>query len=130
MTWLLLALAGGLGAVCRFVVDALVVARASRTEATRRLGIPLGTVTVNVLGSFLLGLLTGAVAVHAADPVLARVLGTGFCGGFTTFGTASLDVARLELDGRPGRALACVLANLLGGVLAAVLGLALGSSLR
>ncbi|GAB48779.1 fluoride efflux transporter FluC [Mobilicoccus pelagius] len=129
MTWLLLALAGGLGATLRFVVDVAVVRAAAHTGTGRRTGIPLGTVTVNVLGSFLLGVLTGAVMHRVVDPGVVRVLGTGFCGGFTTFGTASLDAARLALDDRPGRALAAALANLVGGVVAALLGLALGGLL-
>ena len=129
MTWVLLAVAGGVGAVARFVVDAVVVTHAARHETTRRPRLPLGTLTVNVLGSFLLGLLVGAVAARAADPVAAQVLGTGFCGGFTTFGTASLDAARLGLDRRPGLAVVCVLAHLAGAVAAALIGLTLGASL-
>ena len=84
MIGLLVALAGGLGAVVRFLVDAAVGGRA------RRFGMPLGTVVVNVTGSFLLGLLTGWWATHTADPGVRLVLGTGFLGGYTTISTASV----------------------------------------
>ena len=100
--------------------DATLWGQAAESEAATRLSwVGLGRTSRH---------LVGAIGAHAADPILGRVLGTGFCGGFTTFGTASLDAARLALDGRPGRSLGCALANLVGGVLAAVVGLALGGA--
>ena len=48
-----------------------------------------GTLLVNILGSFLLGLLQG----RATDPELLTVLGTGFCGALTTFGTFALEAS-------------------------------------
>lgn len=95
---LLMALAGGLGAVSRFVVDSELRARTSTS-------VPVGTLVVNLAGSLLLGMLAGATLNHGMDPDLRLVLGTGFCGGFTTFSTASLEVVRLVLAGRPGLAL-------------------------
>ena len=84
------------------------------------------TVGINVLGSFLLGLL---VAEHWFDRDLREGLGVGFLGGFTTFSTFSAQVV-LEVDGgEPGRALAYVLASVLGGIAAAAAGYALGRRL-
>jgi fluoride exporter len=79
---------------------------------------PLGTLSVNVIGSFLLGLLTFAGI--GGDPLL--FLGTGLCGSFTTFSSFSVDTVRLYETGKRRRAVANALGNLLGAGLA--LGLA------
>lgn len=82
MTALLVALAGGIGAACRFVLDGFV---------PRPHGFPWGTALVNVIGSFALGLLVGS----AAGPSWVTIAGTGLLGGFTTFSTASVELLRL-----------------------------------
>ncbi|MCE1180397.1 MAG: fluoride efflux transporter CrcB [Micrococcales bacterium] len=118
MSLLLISLAGGLGAVARFVVDALVNRR------LRPGALPLGTLTVNITGSFVLGLVTGIALGHSGFPAGTQaVIGTGFCGGFTTFSTASLEVVRLwDTDGG-ARAAAYLVSMVIGSVLAALLGL-------
>ncbi len=124
MTLLLLALAGGLGAVTRFLVDAF-VARHNRWR------FPLGTIVINVTGSLLLGFLTG-VTVQAAPGLqteLRTILGTGFCGGYTTFSTASVEAVRLTLSGSPMRSAVYAVATAALAVPAAFLGLSLGSML-
>jgi CrcB protein len=85
------------------------------------------TVGINVVGSFLLGLL---VATDWFSRDVRDGIGVGFLGGFTTFSTFSVQ-AVLEVDaGRPGRAFAYVAASVLGGLAAAVAGYALGRSVR
>ncbi|GAA1392094.1 fluoride efflux transporter CrcB [Luteococcus peritonei] len=118
MNLVLMAVLGGLGAVCRFMLDAAV---------RRRLpgAFPAGTLLVNLLGSFLLGLLTGAVLRSGLDPDVRLVLGTGFCGGFTTFSTASLEVVRLVRAGRAWLALGYLLGGAALCLSCAALGLAL-----
>ncbi len=74
--WIGLALLGGVGAVLRYAVDDWVDRRFTTL-------FPLGTFSINVVGSFALGLLTGA---HPASDVLFLV-GTGLIGSFTTFST-------------------------------------------
>ena len=75
------------------------------------------TVGINIVGSFLLGLL---VAEHWFDRDVREGLGVGFLGGFTTFSTFSVQ-AVLEVDaGEPARAAAYVLASVLGGLAATV----------
>lgn len=127
MTALLVALAGGVGAVVRFVADAAVARRVARSRFAGW-GLPLGTVAINVSGSLLLGLLSGFVIAHAGPTSLAAVAGTGFCGGYTTFSTASVEGARLARDG-DRRAAVHAGGMLLAGVVAAVVGLWLGSLL-
>ncbi|WP_129337824.1 fluoride efflux transporter FluC [Cellulomonas endophytica] len=116
---LLTALAGGLGAVLRALVDGAVRARVGEDR-------PVGIVVVNLTGAFALGLVGGLV-LRGAPPELGTVLGTGLLGGYTTFSTASLDTARLVLAGRGGAALVHGVGVLVVAVGLAAAGWALGS---
>lgn len=109
------ALAGGVGAVLRYLVD-LGVARL----AGRRF--PWGILLVNLTGSFALGVVTTAL------PDEAFLLGAGLLGGYTTFSTAMLDTVALWRDGERPAAAFIAIGMLLLGLLAAVLGLALGAA--
>ncbi|MCR5976834.1 fluoride efflux transporter CrcB [Gordonia jinghuaiqii] len=80
--------AGALGAVTRFVVDGAVTWKWPTIT-------PWGTFAVNVTGSALLGVLAGLVIFRGAPHELQAIVGTGFCGGYTTFSTASFEVVRL-----------------------------------
>lgn len=115
---LLVAVAGGLGAASRFLLDT-VVARHNRWST------PLGTLVVNVTACFLLGLLTGWGATHPGQGDVVAVLGVGFLGGYSTFSTASVEGARLLLAGRGAAALVHALGMLLVCSAAAVAGIAL-----
>lgn len=75
-------------------------------------------VCVNVLGSFLLGLVVGS----GASSDVRAVVGVGFLGGFTTFSTFSVDVFTSLEEGRAGRALAVVALSVAGGIAAAGVG--------
>lgn len=92
---ILVALAGGLGAAVRFLVDTGVQRRARTVTG-------LGTLVVNTSACLLIGLLTGWAAGRVESDVVT-VLGVGFLGGYSTFSTASVEAARMLLDGR-GRA--------------------------
>jgi CrcB protein len=81
VTPLLVALGAAVGAPLRFAV-------ASALDAER---FPRGTLAVNVVGSFLLGLLVAA----GASGHWAALLGTGFCGGFTTYSAFAVQTYRL-----------------------------------
>lgn len=122
--WLALAvaLAGGLGAAVRLAVDGAVAART-------RLAYPLGTTVINVSGSFLLGVLTGAVAARLLPPEWGVILGTGLLGGYTTFSTASVETVRLALAGRWRAAAANGFGMLAAALVAAAAGLWLGGLL-
>ncbi|MGA4668388.1 CrcB family protein [Propionibacteriaceae bacterium Y1923] len=91
LTWLAVGLCGGLGAATRFFVDGVVT-------SLRHTSVPLGTMAVNLLGSFGLGLLSGWGLERGH--LLLALIGTGFFGGFTTFSTAMLESARLVVEGR------------------------------
>ncbi len=116
----LMSLAGGLGAVFRFVVDGFI---GSRT----RMALPVGTVLVNVLGSLVLGVVAGLVLNDRLSAATMTIVGTGFLGGFTTFSTASIETVRLIHNGRAGVALLNVIATLVLSLGAVAGGLALAS---
>ncbi|KQS17494.1 fluoride efflux transporter CrcB [Frigoribacterium sp. Leaf186] len=114
------AVAGGIGAAVRFVVDGLVKDRLGAAY-------PWGTTVINVSGSFALGLLTGLALQGVVAPEWKAVLGTGLLGGYTTFSTASVETVRLLATGRRGAAVANGLGMLVACVGVASLGLWLGS---
>jgi len=84
------AFAGSVGALCRYSAGGLVQRRTGSS-------MPLGTLTVNLVGAFLLGLIAGADG-------LSRGLSTtaaGFMGGFTTFSTWMVETSRLGILPKP-----------------------------
>lgn len=121
-TFLVTILAGGLGAVVRFVVDGLIMRRITP-------GFPWGTFAINATGSLLLGFLTGLADSSLLDASLLFILGGGFCGGYTTFSTAMVDTMNLIQKGQYRGALLNGGGLLLLCVSVAAIGLALGRSL-
>jgi CrcB protein len=112
------ALAGGVGAGLRYLIDVLVV-------GVRPGRFPAGILLVNVTGSFALGVLTGVGAGFAGRDV-AWVVGVGLLGGYTTFSTVSLESVLLIESGEARRGWLNALGTLVLGVAAAGAGLALG----
>lgn len=115
--YFLIFLGGGLGAVCRHAVGVAV---------TRLAGIafPYGTMAVNILGSFAMGLLIAWLARRSGgDAPLRLLLATGFLGGFTTFSAFSLDVATLYERGALTAAAAYVIASVVVSIAALFSGL-------
>jgi fluoride exporter len=109
--WVGVVLAGGVGSVLRFVVDGAVARRVART-------FPVGTLTVNITGAALLGLLGGlALSRHAA--LLAD---TAFVGSYTTFSTWMLETQRLGEERQLRDALANIVVSVVLGIAAALLG--------
>jgi CrcB protein len=113
VTVLLVALGASLGAPLRYLADRAVQARHDSV-------FPWGTLTVNVFGSLLLGFLAGL----PADPAVAALAGTGFCGALTTYSTFSYETLRLVQVGARFYALANVVASLVAGLGAGYCGLA------
>ena len=112
------ALGGAVGAVLRFLVDRGITVRWAPT-------FPAATLLINVTGSFVLGVVTGLSAV--LGPVWTLALGTGLCGGYTTFSTATVDAVRLAREQRAGAAVVSVLGTVLWSLLAVAAGLTLGT---
>lgn len=120
LVFLALAIAGGLGAGARFVLDGLIRSRATSAY-------PLGTFAINITGSFLLGLVTALALSAVLSPEAQLILGGGFLGGYTTFSTASVESVRLIQQRRYGVALVSSVGMLVAGVLSSSLGFLLGS---
>ena len=114
MTVLLVALGGGAGAVLRYL--------AGRHVRSYR-SVPVATLTVNVLGCLLLGVLSGA----ALAPSTFALLGTGFCGGLTTYSTFAVETVGLVRVRRPVTASVYAAVSVLAGTAAAWAGYALTS---
>ena len=111
MIWLGVVLAGGVGAVLRFVVDRAVARRAARS-------FPFGTLAVNISGAALLGLL-GSLALSRYTALLA---GTAFVGSYTTFSTWMLETQRLSEERQVVNAVANIVVSIVLGIGAALFG--------
>jgi len=112
-----LVVGGGLGAGARYLMDAAIMR--GRSGA-----FPIGILLVNVLGSFLLGLVTG-LGPNVA-PAWASILGVGVLGGFTTFSTVSTETALLAERGRRDWAWVNLIGTLVLALIAAAAGLVIG----
>lgn len=151
---LLIGLVGAAGAVCRFFIDSA-IKTVCPTGSWR-----VGTIVVNAVGSFLLGFFTAlwcdggallshsasasphldneqgntAATLHISSPAPQRqwlaIAGTGFCGGLTTFSTASLDTVELTAQRGPVRAISYSAIVLAASFISALLGLVAGALFR
>ena len=104
-------LLGGAGAVLRFLVDRVVARRVARS-------FPFGTLTVNLTGAVLLGLLSGLALSHH----VALLAGTAFVGSYTTFSTWMLETQRLGEERQVWPAVANIVVSVILGVAAAMAG--------
>ena len=112
MILIYVALGGAVGAALRYLVVSAVA-------------FPVGTLVVNVVGSFAMGVLFAVLLAGPLPSRLAAFAMTGVLGGFTTFSAFSLDVVKLIEDGRIGAGAAYVLGSVLLSVGACFAGLAL-----
>jgi CrcB protein len=118
LLWAGVVVIGGLGSVLRFLVD--------RTAAQRTAtGFPLGTLTVNVTGSLLLGFVNGLTAV--SDVLL--LAGVAAIGSYTTFSTWMLETQRIEEAGKRRIAVTNVVLSIALGLATAALGRLIGQQL-
>ena len=102
---LVVGLAGSVGSIGRYLMDGAVQDRTSGP-------FPFGTLTVNAIGSLILGGLTGMLWYHGLAGSLRSVFGIGLCGGLTTWSTVSWETVRLAETGLFAKAAL----NVLGGL--------------
>lgn len=118
MGYLIVFLGGGFGSAARHGFGLL----AMRLIGT---GYPVGTFAINLLGSFLMGVVAEYFALKGGlSQQLRLFLTTGIIGGFTTFSTFSLEAALLYERGETAAAFAYVLGSVVLGISALILGLA------
>lgn len=112
---------GALGSMARYLLSSIVLAGATLW------GFPLGTFTVNVIGSLFIGLFMGILR---DGSTLQWLLITGFCGGFTTFSTFSADFFKLLRMERWEAAILYVLCSVAIALVATMLGWWIGTTLK
>lgn len=111
------AVGGALGSVARYLLGAFIQDRVS-------IGLPVGTLVINVVGSLLLGFFMAlGLETTALTPEVRFFLTTGFCGGFTTFSTFSYETYRLIEDAEYGTAGIYAVASVVLSVFACALGM-------
>ena len=121
MNWLLVIVGAMIGAPLRYLTDRTVQSRHDTV-------FPWGTFAVNVTGSLILGLVTGAVAAGAASSQVQVLLGTGLCGALTTYSTFSYETLRLAESGARFYAAVNVAGSIVAGLGAAFTGAALAAA--
>jgi len=123
MQVLYIGLFGGLGCIARYLASGLTYQLVGRS-------LPYGTLLVNVLGSFLLGLLmTLGLRSALFSPELRLGLTVGFMGGFTTFSTFSYETLRLLEEGSMWQAGINIILNIVLCLLFALLGVMVARSM-
>jgi CrcB protein len=115
---LAVAAAAAVGAMARYLVDQVIQHQHDMT-------FPWGTFVINVVGSFVLGLVTGLASHHGLPKVPTTVIGVGICGGFTTWSTYCWETLALAETGSLAEASLNVLGSVAVGFGAAAAGLAL-----
>jgi CrcB protein len=123
MTAVLIFLGGALGAPTRYLIDRHLQQRYETV-------FPVGTLTVNIIGSLILGVLLGlSTTAGPAPEATLLLLGPGFCGALTTFSTFGFETVRLLEDGSVLEAGVNAIGSLFVGVLAAGAGFAAGAAI-
>jgi CrcB protein len=112
-----IALGGAAGSVSRYLLGGVV-------QRTSGITFPAGTLAVNVIGCFVIGMLTQHYTNTQTSPALRAALITGFCGGFTTFSAFSIETAGLINGGEHAKAAAYMTLSLGLSVIATFAGMA------
>ncbi|MBD1380325.1 fluoride efflux transporter CrcB [Metabacillus arenae] len=116
------AIGGGLGAVGRFLLGKLIMTMVEKAQLSIRF--PIAMMIINVVGSFLLGLLFGLLPNIERNPSYF-IIGFGFLSGFTTFSTFSVEALELLQKGRTKEACLYVFITITGSIFMYSIGLIL-----
>ncbi|MCM3742555.1 fluoride efflux transporter CrcB [Sporosarcina luteola] len=116
---LFVGIAGAIGAICRIGIGRLLEGSSE---------FPIGTLTANLLGTFILCLLSAGV-IHrlTADQQLQTAITTGFLGSFTTFSTFSMETVSLIQNGQMMHAALYFAVSVIGGLTVGLYGIRIGS---
>lgn len=115
-TLLLIGTGGFAGSVSRYLLTKFIATKWP-------MAFPWGTFSVNILGCFLIGIIMGMSFQSSINTQTRLLLATGFCGGFTTFSTYSLEIFELYQRGEAGISMLYLFASILAGFLSVWLGL-------
>ena len=123
MTWIAIAVGGALGSVARHAVNHLTHVRWLTTR------FPVGTIAVNLVGCFVIGLLAGLIASEriALRHHWREFVFVGLLGGFTTFSAFGLDTFLLARTNSVAHAMVNVAIHVAGGLMAVWVGYAIGT---
>ena len=116
---ILIGCAGALGALARYLLSHIVTAAAGTK-------FPYATLLINVTGSLVIGLIFVLTGRHLLSTAMQLILATGFLGGYTTFSTMSWETVQLARGGNMRASITYLGGNVVLGLLAASLGLAIG----
>lgn len=113
----IIAICGAIGSIARYELDQFITDR-TRSE------MPVGILVINVSGSLILGVFVGLQLRHGMSNNIELAVGTGFCGGFTTFSSLMYESTQLAQAGAYQRAMGILSLNMILGGIAATIGLA------
>jgi CrcB protein len=123
MNLLAVLLGGGIGAASRYLLSRFIAEHSTAP-------IPLGTLAVNLIGSFLIGFFFQAFKESTARPAFRLFVTTGFLGGFTTFSTYALETINLAEEHEVGYTLLNLALHNGLGLISVILGMASYSVLK
>jgi CrcB protein len=116
--YIMVMLGGGIGSMARFAIGSAIVNRIGGS-------FPLGTVIVNITGSFLVGFIMTLLTARSSHPNWRLLLVVGFLGGYTTFSAFEYETFGLMRAGSPWMGLLNVFGSVMLGYLAVWMGAAL-----
>jgi fluoride exporter len=119
LSFIYMGCAGALGALGRYLLGHFVAGRLGTT-------FPYGTLIINVTGSLCIGFIFALTGRHVLSTATQSIVATGFLGGYTTFSTMSWEGVQLARGGRVGTSIIYLGGNVILGLVAVSVGIAVG----